>query len=206
MDPERPIVLLHGWGGFCSSLLPLELHLRRHLRRPVVRLDLGLGFGCIRVSAARAAEAIERVLGELGGRKVDVVGHSMGGLVAAYALKHLDGGRRIRSVVTLGTPHRGAPLARAAALLLGRVSASLRQMLPGSELVLELARSHVPRGSRLVSLAGLDDTLVPAPWTRLGRRGGQHNRDVAGVDHFGLLIASRAHRSVENALRGQSPA
>ena len=40
-----------------------------------------------------------------------VVAHSMGGLVARYWLGPLGGWRTCRALVTLGTPHRGAPKA-----------------------------------------------------------------------------------------------
>jgi len=44
-------------------------------------------------------------------KRVIVVAHSMGGLVARYWLGPLDGWRTCRALVTLGTPHRGAPKA-----------------------------------------------------------------------------------------------
>ncbi|MGH8898190.1 MAG: esterase/lipase family protein [Egibacteraceae bacterium] len=46
-------------------------------------------------------------------RRVVVVAHSMGGLVARYWLGPLEGWRCCRALVTLGTPHRGAPKALA---------------------------------------------------------------------------------------------
>lgn len=44
-------------------------------------------------------------------RRVVVVAHSMGGLVARWWLGPLGGWRCCRALVTLGTPHRGAPKA-----------------------------------------------------------------------------------------------
>lgn len=44
-------------------------------------------------------------------RRVIVIGHSMGGLVARYWLGPLQGARYCRGLVTAGTPHRGAPKA-----------------------------------------------------------------------------------------------
>ncbi|MET7483525.1 hypothetical protein [Streptomyces sp. NPDC005538] len=44
-------------------------------------------------------------------RRVVVIGHSMGGLVARYWLGPLGGADRCAALVTLGTPHRGAPKA-----------------------------------------------------------------------------------------------
>jgi pimeloyl-ACP methyl ester carboxylesterase len=43
--------------------------------------------------------------------KLWLVCHSMGGLVARYFLEHLGGAAITRRLITLGTPHRGAPKA-----------------------------------------------------------------------------------------------
>ncbi len=44
-------------------------------------------------------------------RRVIVIGHSMGGLVARYWLGPLGGWRDCRALITLATPHRGVPKA-----------------------------------------------------------------------------------------------
>ncbi|CAB3669158.1 alpha/beta fold hydrolase [Paraburkholderia rhynchosiae] len=75
-------------------------------------------------SAARLAERV-RYLRQLHGPdlKIDILAHSMGGLVARHFLEsgrfgevNCCGFDNIRSLTTMGTPHRGAPLALAAAL------------------------------------------------------------------------------------------
>ena len=43
--------------------------------------------------------------------KLWLVSHSMGGLVARYFLEHLEGADITRHLITMGTPHRGAPKA-----------------------------------------------------------------------------------------------
>lgn len=68
-------------------------------------------------------------------QRVIVVAHSMGGLVARYWLGPLGGARDCRALVTVGTPHRGAPKAldmllngfAAGPLSFGRVSQVLRE-------------------------------------------------------------------------------
>jgi hypothetical protein len=45
------------------------------------------------------------------GRRVIVVAHSLGGLVARYWIGPGDGWRHCRALLTMGTPHRGAPRA-----------------------------------------------------------------------------------------------
>lgn len=59
-----------------------------------------------RVSTLTGSES-----GSGGKGRVIIVGHSMGGLVARYWLGPLGGWPLCRALITLGTPHRGAPKA-----------------------------------------------------------------------------------------------
>lgn len=45
------------------------------------------------------------------GAKIDIIAHSMGGLVSRSMIEQSGGGDYIRKLVTLGTPHKGSPLA-----------------------------------------------------------------------------------------------
>lgn len=60
--------------------------------------------------AARSA-CIARFLAALPYPHLVLVGHSMGGLDARYIASRLDPQRRIRRVITIGTPHRGSAAA-----------------------------------------------------------------------------------------------
>jgi Lecithin:cholesterol acyltransferase len=64
----------------------------------------------VAVSAEVLGRAVSAAVGD-SGREVIVVAHSMGGLVARYWIGVCGGWRRCRALVTLGTPHRGAPRA-----------------------------------------------------------------------------------------------
>jgi pimeloyl-ACP methyl ester carboxylesterase len=195
------VVLLHGWAGWSRMLLSLEQHLAARLGRRVVRAQVGRGLDCIRSCAKRANAAIDRLAA--GGRleTVDIVGHSMGGLVATELLKSLDRGRRIRSVITLGTPHRGSPLARLGARLLRGWSGSLEQMLPEADFLRALGARPLPRGTALYSVSGTSDLLVPPRYASLPRRAGCHNVVLLGADHWGLALHPSAHQLVERLLR-----
>jgi triacylglycerol lipase len=112
--PRWPVVLVHGWMGFDELGLPgMRPHyfrgIARHLeRRGVVVYRPRLpATGSVPVRAAKLAEFI-RGLNE---DKVNLVAHSMGGLDARYAISRLGVGDRVASLTTIGTPHRGTPLA-----------------------------------------------------------------------------------------------
>lgn len=202
----RPIVLIHGWGASSRVLQPLERHLRRVLDRPVVRLRLGgrihLHLSDIRESSRRVHRAIERMARNSGFEHVDVVGHSMGGLVATYLLKQLDRGRHVRHVVTLGTPHCGTAAAYAGILLAGGLNRAAWQMRPNSSLLKELSSSAMPNGSSLVSIAADGDDIVPLHAACLPPDGQHRNLVLDGLSHWELLVSRRAFGLVSSALGG----
>jgi pimeloyl-ACP methyl ester carboxylesterase len=100
-------------------------------------------------------------------KPVDVVAHSMGGLVIRYALAQVQAGHRdfprkllVEDVVTLGTPHGGARG------VLPTGSTEVAQMAPGSELLkaLELI-GWEPDGSGdtdWLTMGSDDDAVVAA--------------------------------------------
>lgn len=103
--------LINGLGAVDAVLRPDEL--------PDPRVDLLLFPYDFRLGIAAAAERLATSLHPLvgsadarwPGRPVLVVAHSMGGLVARYWAGALGGWRHCAGMVTLGTPHRGAPKA-----------------------------------------------------------------------------------------------
>lgn len=59
----------------------------------------------------RRAEALAEVIAQSPASRLVLVGHSMGGLDSRLVAARMDPGRRVKAVVTVGTPHRGSPLA-----------------------------------------------------------------------------------------------
>jgi triacylglycerol lipase len=109
-------VLVHGLLGFdvlqvgpirLKNYFPgIEESLRRAGNRVcVVRLTPTAG-------VARRAEELRTTLNrELPHEPVHILAHSMGGLDARYMISRLGMEDRVRSLTTLGTPHRGSPYA-----------------------------------------------------------------------------------------------
>eukprot|EP01087_Luapelamoeba_hula_P012643 TRINITY_DN3533_c0_g1_i1.p1 TRINITY_DN3533_c0_g1~~TRINITY_DN3533_c0_g1_i1.p1 ORF type:complete len:240 (+),score=25.61 TRINITY_DN3533_c0_g1_i1:270-989(+) len=66
----------------------------------------------IRDRALRLKEQIMRILEESKIEKINLIGHSMGGLDSRYLVSILGGHEFVSSVTTIGTPHRGSPFAK----------------------------------------------------------------------------------------------
>ncbi len=75
----------------------------------VVLFPYDFRLGVIAAAKRLAAEMARRLADRR--QQVIIVAHSRGGLVARYWLGPLRGARCCRALITLGTPHRGAPKA-----------------------------------------------------------------------------------------------
>jgi triacylglycerol esterase/lipase EstA (alpha/beta hydrolase family) len=68
------------------------------------------GVGDISASAAELASFVDRVLAATGAARVDLVGHSQGGMMPRYFLKNLGGSGEVRNLVGLSPSNHGTTL------------------------------------------------------------------------------------------------
>src|SRR6185436_5431091 len=92
------------------------------------------------------------------GRRFDLIGFSMGGLIARYYLQRLGGIEKVGRFVSIAAPHQGTHMAR-----LGGLPGWV-QMRPGSEFLRDLASdADVLRRVNFTSFyTPLDAVIVPA--------------------------------------------
>lgn len=112
--PRYPVVLVHGVMGFDEIAV---LGRRREYFRGIAEHLERLGIATHRPtvpplsSVPRRAERLAAFIDRLGAERVNLIAHSMGGLDARYAITKLGAHRRVASLITIGTPHRGTPIA-----------------------------------------------------------------------------------------------
>ncbi|MEU8519670.1 alpha/beta fold hydrolase [Streptomyces sp. NBC_01216] len=194
---RRPVVLLHGFVDNRSVFVLLRRHLARHGRHTLGSLNYSPLMCDLRTAADLLGRHVEEVCDRTGHREVDVVGHSLGGLIARYYVQRLGGDTRVRTLVTLGTPHAGtgvAPLASAHPLV--------RQMRPGSEVLRELASPAPGCRTRFVSFwSDLDQVMVPVETARLDHSDlTVHNVRVSGIGHLALPVHPTVVAGIRQAL------
>jgi triacylglycerol lipase len=131
-QPRLPVVLAHGFLGFDE----IELGNRKHLyfRGIGTHLEkLGAQVYSPRVPPASSisarAQRLADLIRALPEPRVNIVAHSMGGLDARYAISQLGLGSRVASLITIGTPHLGTPLADAGNALFGKLTRLLRRLI-----------------------------------------------------------------------------
>jgi len=182
----------------------------------------------LRAAARRFAEQLRTLFVADPTRPVDVVAHSQGGIVVDWFLthqydRHPERYPPLTTVVTLSSPHQGAPLATTVGALrtapttrsaLGMVdrlgvgpstgSRAVRQLAEGSAFMRALWSHPVPSHLAYVSVGGTDDVVVPAD--RIHVEGAQEI--VIAVDgpndHSAIVDDPRAMEVVRRALAGQS--
>lgn len=186
----RPVLCVHGYTQSGANFVGL----RAYLDRPTVAVSLLYRLAPLPWYAARLEARLEELV-HRSPDGVDVVAHSMGGIVLRLVLaRRPDLARALRRVVTLGSPHRGTAAARWIPLLpeataLRRKSHLLRSLPSLVELV--------PNG-RVVTVAAVADTLVYPLETALVP--GAEHVVLADMGHAGLLTRRQAHEVVRAAL------
>jgi triacylglycerol lipase len=107
---ETALVHVHGYlclspRAYWAAFLPAPLWARR------AGVDIVVAGMPRTGDVERHAAKLARQLAHLPHRRLVLVGHSMGGLDARMVASRLDPQRRIRTVLTIGTPHQGSPAA-----------------------------------------------------------------------------------------------
>jgi len=186
-QPARVTYLLHGAFAPPSVFWPLRRYLEDKVDGDIVIWGYG-GTMDVDHQARRFARFVARHHPE---GPVDLVGHSLGGLIARVWAQELGGAPRVERLVTLAAPHHGT----AAAFLLPQA----RDLRPGSPFLARLeasagALAHV----RVTTVAAQGDFMVVPSARALLAQGDTHHLDEVG--HNGLLFSPRVFGIIADAL------
>lgn len=117
-----PVVLMHGMAGFGKlEVGPIEVTYFKGVVEELTKngesvyVTLAPPYDTSEVRAQAVARQIDDILARTGKRKVNLIGHSQGGLDARVLASPngLRYGDRIASITTVATPHRGSKVADA---------------------------------------------------------------------------------------------
>ena len=202
----RPVLLLHGFLGTRRVLDVFERRLRRD-GLCVWSIHLGGLFDAyntrgIEECAEKVREKVERLYSRYQLGPLSIIGHSKGGLIGRYYVKRLGGDRRVRNLITLGTPHNGTPTAYIGCATVGLVAKSVWQMTPMSPFIRRLKIGAFPRHVRFVSIYSKLDRASPFPCCILedNQAGNLFNIEVPGVTHREFVYRRAVYELVRQQL------
>lgn len=183
----RPIVLVHGYAMNRANFVLLARRLAAAGLGPIYGFEYWT-LGKTGAAARRLGAYVDEVLATTGATAVDVIGHSMGGVVGRYYVTLGDGDGKVANLITIGAPHSGTDVS---AIGLG---APTKELFLNSTLIQRLDAAPRPRRTRLTVIWSRSDALVP---------GARHAR-IDGVDevlyddlgHLSLLTDGRVASEV----------
>jgi pimeloyl-ACP methyl ester carboxylesterase len=187
---RRPVVLVH---GYCQNRVDF-LWLARALARAGVGPMYGFNywpFSRVPVSAARLTRFVAGVCAKEGTDAVDLVCHSMGGLLAMEVLE--QDGAHVRRIVTIGTPHAGVAWRGP---ILG---ASAEHLRLGAERV----RAAKALEHAALSIYSTHDNVVAAAGTSSLAVVGGRDLEVPGLGHVALLFDRRVATATADFLTAE---
>jgi triacylglycerol esterase/lipase EstA (alpha/beta hydrolase family) len=142
---------------------------------------------------------VKAALAQTGCEKVDLVGHSMGGLVVRYYVEKLSGAASVNAAVTLGAPHQGSKTA-----VFG-ITKSAEQFSPDSALITELNEAP-PTGDAadMTSVwSDFDSVILPHESARLPEP--YTSVKVGGLGHVAMLFSGRVFDETLRAISTNLP-
>ncbi|GHE96256.1 lipase [Streptomyces spiralis] len=221
----RPVVLVHGtFGNSVDNWLSLAPYLEDR-GYCVFSLDYGQlpgvplfhGLGPIDTSAGQLSAFVDKVLTATGAAKVDLVGHSQGGMMPRYYLKFLGGAAKVNALVGLAPDNHGTTLSGLTNLLpyfpgaedlLTATTPGLADQITGSDFLTKLNEGGdtVPGVHYTVIATKYDE--VATPWRSQYLTGSDVRnvllQDLCPVDlseHLAIGLFDRvAFHEVANAL------
>ncbi len=190
LDAPRVVAFVHGYGAGGAVFDPLRRAVEGELGLPTLDFTYRSSW-----PFSRVLDALDAELTRVGDAELDLVGHSLGGLVARWWVQEMGGAERTRRVVTLATPHAGTRSARVAP---GPLRAAL---MPQGAIVRRLAAGrHRATAVSHTALVAAADLMVTPPSSAAALE----DADVEwfdGLGHNAMLFDPRVHARVVTALR-----
>lgn len=191
-DPaaRAPTIVIHGFFTPAVTNLPVHLVLRR---RGLATFDVpipGLNTQSIERSSEIVGRTVQKVLEQTGASRVNLVGVSLGGVIAVHYVRVLEPTAKVRRTVTLGSPFSAVKLAG----LVGRIAPGLpaaRDIGPQSRVIRAIREADdVP--ADIVAIHAEGDAVVPPDAAKLP--GARNVRAPIGnypLAHYQLVVDPR---------------
>jgi len=189
----RPIILLHGYAMNRANFLLLARRLARAGLGPVRGFEYWT-LGKVASAARRLAAYVDDVRRQHGAERVDIIGHSMGGVVGRYYVALGGGADRVANLITIGSPHRGTEVS---AVGFGR---PIKELYPGSAFLERLTAAPLPPAVRVTAIWSRSDALVSGRRAAGLAGAGVEELVFDDLGHLTMLASRRVTRAIVDRL------
>lgn len=177
------------------------------------------GLGDIAQSAAQLGTEVQHVLQQTGASKVDIIGHSQGGMMPRYYLDN-GGAQYVEQLIGLAPSNYGTTLDGLANLgnalgltqpIANAIGASLGEQVQGSSFLTALNKTPTVPGVQYTVIETTHDEVV-TPYTNAFLPAASNVTDITiqkqcpndGTGHIGVAFDGVVNQDVLNALGGTS--
>jgi triacylglycerol lipase len=197
----RPILLVHGVIHNRSAFMRMKNNMEKKGWDNIFTMNYSTFHGHILQMVEELGEKIEMVMNKTDSRQIDIVAHSLGGVVSRTYMSLGEGRGKVKRLVTLGTPHQGTRLSFVAkGLSRGALGVDLRN---DSYLIRLLMATELPKSSEIVSIySPFDWTVVPSKSAECKGKpeAAFKNIEIDYVGHTGLLYSPVAFDAVVSSI------
>lgn len=185
---QHTVVFMHGYMANRASFFPLHAYLRSVGVKQILSFNYQSRSG-IEGAAKDLREFLRK---NVRGGKIDLVCHSLGGLIAQFYIQELGGHRRIAKCISLGSPFQGTYNSYWVATRVGR------ELRPDSPILAKLIASKEKSAAvEFTSIVGENDNIVIP---RVFAGGGKDTVHIKNVGHVGLLFSPSVFLEVARRL------
>ena len=180
--PGTPVIFVHGYTGSASNWTTAMTVFRSggYSSSELFAYEYN-SYGNNITNAQGLASYVSQVRSRTGAAQVDIVNHSMGGLVSLWYLKQLGGAQYVRHLASIAGANHGTTYAAACLIY-----TTCQQMYPGSSFINTLSAGDETPGSTRYGTwySPCDGIIIPYTSTTLS---GATNNYVACQTHIGYL-------------------
>ncbi|MBD2900179.1 triacylglycerol lipase [Spirillospora sp. NPDC000708] len=192
---HTPVVFVHGYTGNASNWVTAEAVFAAagYSSNEMFAFNYN-SYGDNKTNAASLASYVNQVRAQTGSSQVDIVNHSMGGLVSWWYIKELGGQQYVRHLASLAGANHGTTAAYACLIY-----TTCQQMSPGSSFIQTLASGDETPGDTKYATwySPCDGVINPYTSTMLS---GATNNYVACENHLTYLTDTVVLNSVRTFL------
>ena len=199
----RPVLLVHGIAHNASAFIRMKTKMQKRGWLHVFTMNYSTINKKLIEMVDELSWQVDKVLEVTKAPQIDIVAHSLGGIVSRYYMSSNLGKGKVKNLVTLGAPHKGtylSPLLRTLAL-----NKNLsKDLYTNSSFLKDMQQKTLPKNSTITSIYSKYDWTV-WPQDNCFVEGSPSsvfkNIKVDFVSHISLLYNSRVFQHIVSALK-----